>query len=108
MKTTTNRIGQNRSRGGRVAQAQPQTQLMTRPIIERLLLLAQFITGEKGMNVTQAAMQLEVSPKTIHRDKDFLRDRLQVEMDYNHMTRAWHGPDNGQLAALKAVNPYRL
>ncbi len=54
-----------------------------RPAIERIKLISGFIIS-RPMNATQLAERLEVSTKTIHRDLEFMRDRigLPIEFDY--------------------------
>jgi predicted DNA-binding transcriptional regulator YafY len=50
-----------------------------RPPLERMLRIHQAIQGGRHPNATQlAAHELEVSTKSIHRDLEFMRDRLEL------------------------------
>jgi predicted DNA-binding transcriptional regulator YafY len=72
----------------------------TRPVIERLLATASAIATEPGIKTRELAEQLEVSVKTVARDRDFLRDRLLVNMHHDALTRRWTAEDRSQVLPL--------
>jgi proteasome accessory factor B len=55
----------------------------SRPPIERMMRLKQLIATEKFPNCRTMAAKLEVSSKTIQRDIDFMRDRLEMPIEYD-------------------------
>lgn len=57
--------------------------LQTRPPLERMLRMHQLIQGGKFPNTTTLAREIEVSTKTIQRDIEFMRDRLNLPVEYN-------------------------
>src|SRR6185369_9443822 len=73
-------------------------------------------------NAETLAQQLEVSTKTVHRDLEFMRDRLELPIDYNGSRFGYHYTEDvgafpnvqiteGELFALvvaeKALQQYR-
>jgi predicted DNA-binding transcriptional regulator YafY len=61
-----------------------------RPAIERLFRIRRLIIAGRGpVNATTLAAQLETSRKTIHRDLEFLRDRLGLPLEYDHAEHTW-------------------
>ena len=50
----------------------------TRPPIERMLKIHNFLKGENHPNASQLAAELEVTTKTIYRDIAFMRDRMEL------------------------------
>jgi predicted DNA-binding transcriptional regulator YafY len=55
----------------------------SRPPLERMLRIHQSIQSGKYPNASTLARQLEVSTKSIHRDIEFMRDRLDLPIEYN-------------------------
>ena len=51
--------------------------------MERMLKIHQAIQLARYPNATGLADQLEVSTKSIHRDIEFMRDRLDLPIDYD-------------------------
>ena len=51
-------------------------------VVERLLVTLRLMADKCGVNTLDLAARLEASPKTIARDRDFIRDRLQIELEY--------------------------
>ena len=93
-----------------------------RPPLERMLRIHQALQAEKFPNATQLAAELEVSTKSIQRDLDFMRDRLQLPIEYNPQRFGYHYTGEvtsfptmhiteGELVALviaeKALEQYR-
>ncbi len=54
-----------------------------RPALQRIMWLDRQLAANTFPNCTTAARALEVSPKTIQRDIDFMRDRLERPIDYD-------------------------
>src|SRR6266487_4344405 len=55
----------------------------SRPPLERMLRIHQAIASRRYPNATTLAGDIEVVPKTIHRDIDFMRDRLGLPIEYD-------------------------
>lgn len=58
-------------------------QARARPPLERMLRIHQAIAGGRFPNARALAEELEVSPKSIQRDLDFMRDRLGLPLAYD-------------------------
>jgi predicted DNA-binding transcriptional regulator YafY len=93
-----------------------------RPPLERMLRIHQALQAENYPNATQLAAELEVSTKSIQRDLDFMRDRLELPIEYNPQRFGYHYTGEvtsfptmhiteGELVALviaeKALEQYR-
>jgi proteasome accessory factor B len=57
--------------------------LHSRPPLERMLRIHQLIQSRKFPNATTLAREIEVATKTIHRDIEFMRDRLNLPIEYD-------------------------
>src|SRR5450631_1431535 len=57
--------------------------LHSRPPLERMLRIHQALQAGGFPNATKLARQVEVSTKTIHRDIEFMRDRLNLPIEYD-------------------------
>jgi predicted DNA-binding transcriptional regulator YafY len=55
----------------------------SRPPLERMLRIHQAIQSGKFPNASTLARELEVSTKSIHRDIEFMRDRLDLPIEYD-------------------------
>lgn len=55
----------------------------SRPPLERMLRIHRTIQSRKYPNATSLAAELEVSTKSIHRDLEFMRDRLQLPLEFD-------------------------
>ncbi len=64
------------------------TGLRQRPPLQRMLRIHEAIQSQQYPNASVLASDLEVSTKSVHRDLDFMRDRLQLPL-------AWNGSRNG-------------
>jgi predicted DNA-binding transcriptional regulator YafY len=62
----------------------------SRPPLERMLRIHQSIQSGDYPSVPVLAEQLEVSQKTIHRDLEFMRDRLQLPLEFDRLRVGWH------------------
>ena len=55
----------------------------SRPPLERMLRIHQALHSGGYPNASTLARQLEVSTKSIHRDLEFMRDRLELPIQYD-------------------------
>lgn len=55
----------------------------SRPPLERMLRIHQLIQSGSFPKAPELAAQLEVSTKSIHRDLEFMRDRLQLPLEFD-------------------------
>jgi predicted DNA-binding transcriptional regulator YafY len=93
-----------------------------RPPIERMMKVHQAILGGKYPNASSLARELEVSTKSVHRDLEFMRDRLGLPLAYDGQRWGYYYTEpvsafpslqisEGELFALlvaeKAVQQYR-
>ena len=93
-----------------------------RPPLERMLRIHQAIQSGVFPNATRLAAELEVSSKSIHRDLEFMRDRLELPLEFNRQRLGYHYTEEvkafptlqiteGELFALivaeKALQQYR-
>jgi proteasome accessory factor B len=63
---------------------------MSRPPLERMMRIHQAVAAEKYPNATTLAREIEVTTKTIHRDIEFMRDRLQLPIEYDSRRYGYH------------------
>ena len=63
-------------------------QTASRPPLRRIMAIDQMIRSGEYPNATTAARQLEVHPRTIHRDLEFLRDSLRMPLEFSRATTA--------------------
>ena len=69
---------------GQSSRAQPESEgFHSRPPLERMLRIHQALHSGSYPNATTLARQLEVSTKSIHRDLEFMRDRLELPIQYD-------------------------
>jgi proteasome accessory factor B len=95
---------------------------LSRPPLERMLRIHQAIQSGQYPTATVLAAMLEVSTKSIHRDLEFMRDRLSLPLEYNQNRFGYFYTQEvtafptlqiteGELAALvvaeKALQQYR-
>jgi predicted DNA-binding transcriptional regulator YafY len=57
--------------------------LHSRPPLERMLRIHQALLAGKFPNASKLAHEVEVSTKTIHRDIEFMRDRLNLPIEFD-------------------------
>ena len=58
-------------------------QTASRPPLRRIAAIDQMIRSGEYPNATTVARKLEVHPRTIHRDLDFLRDSLRMSLKFS-------------------------
>ena len=56
---------------------------MSRPPLERMLRIHQLLQAGGYPNASSIAREIEVSTKTIHRDLEFMRDRLNLPLEFD-------------------------
>ena len=96
--------------------------LHSRPPLERMMRIHQAITSGKYPNATKLAAEIEVVTKTIHRDIDFMRERMGLPIEYDTRKFGYYYTEEvnafptlqiteGELVALliaeKALQQYR-
>ena len=64
--------------------------LHSRPPLERMLRIHQAIQSGNYPNASKLAAELEVSTKSIHRDLEFMRDRLNLPLEYDGSRHGFH------------------
>jgi predicted DNA-binding transcriptional regulator YafY len=94
----------------------------SRPPLERMLRIHKVIQAGGHPNATKLAAELEVSTKSVHRDIEFMRDRLDLPIEYDSARFGYHYTEEvssfptmqiteGELFALlvaeKALQQYR-
>jgi len=103
--------------------ARPTTgALHSRPPLERMLRIHQAAVSGKFPNASMLANEIEVATKTIHRDIEFMRDRLGLPIEFDARRNGYHYTEEvsafptmqiteGELFALvvaeKALQQYR-
>src|SRR5260221_27281 len=66
-----------------MSKRQPPTKLHSRPPLERMLRIHQAIQSGHFPNASTLACELKVSTKSIHRDLEFMRERLKFPLEYD-------------------------
>jgi predicted DNA-binding transcriptional regulator YafY len=94
----------------------------SRPPLERMMQIHQAIQSGKFPNASGLAAELEVSSKSVHRDLEFMRDRMDLPLEYDGARRGFYYTEpvsafptlqitEGELFALlvaeKALQQYR-
>jgi len=102
--------------------SRPKKGVSTRPPLVRMVRIHELLAAGKFPNCSGMAGHLEVSPKTVQRDVDFMRDQLDLPIDYDQIRHGFfytepvsHFPmvtvSHGELVALlvaqKAIEQYR-
>src|SRR6266851_2792945 len=95
---------------------------LSRPPLERMLKIHQALQAEKYPTALVLAKELEVSTKSVHRDLEFMRDRLELPIEWEPKRFGYHYTEEvnafptlqiteGELVALvvaeKALQQYR-
>jgi proteasome accessory factor B len=63
---------------------------LSRPPLERMLRIHQALQAGRYPNATALAGELEVSTKSIHRDLEFMRDRLELPLEFDPRRNGYH------------------
>jgi predicted DNA-binding transcriptional regulator YafY len=69
----------------------------TRPPLDRMLRIHQEVQGQTFPNSAFLSRKLEISAKTVHRDVEFMRDRLNLPIE-------WNGARNGYCYTRPVTN----
>jgi len=72
----------------------------TRPPLERMGRILVLLKEGRGITCSSVSRELEVCSKTIQRDLDFMRDRLQVPLGYDVKTGTWKLERGGESLGL--------
>ena len=56
---------------------------LSRPPLERMLRIHQALKADRFPNASSLAAELEVCTKSVHRDLEFMRDRLKLPIEYD-------------------------
>src|SRR5271154_4626599 len=64
--------------------------LHSRPPLERMLRIHQLLQSGCFPNATTLAREIEVATKTIHRDIEFMRDRLNLPIEFDPAKNGYH------------------
>ena len=62
----------------------------SRPPLERMLRIHQALQAGKYPNANKLAAEIEVSSKTIHRDIEFMRDRMNLPVEFSPAHNGYH------------------
>lgn len=62
----------------------------SRPPLERMLRIHQAVQSGRYPNATQLSVELEVSAKSIYRDIEFMRDRLELPIEFDGARNGFH------------------
>ncbi len=99
-----------------------QAEPLSRPPVERMLRIHQAIQSGRFPNAVQLAREIEVSTKSIYRDLEFMRDRLELPLEFDRARNGFYYTEEvsgfptlqiteGELFALlvaeKALQQYR-
>ncbi|MCG3147080.1 MAG: hypothetical protein PCFJNLEI_00517 [Verrucomicrobiae bacterium] len=63
---------------------------LSRPPLARMLRIHERLKGERFPNCSQLALDLEVATKTVQRDIDFMRDRLDLPIEFDFRRNGFH------------------
>jgi predicted DNA-binding transcriptional regulator YafY len=81
--------------------APENSSLHSRPPLERMLRIHQALQSGKFPNASTLAREIEVATKTIHRDIEFMRDRLNLPIEFNPARNGYFY--NGEVSAFPTL-----
>jgi len=70
--------------------APPVADRLSRPPLARMLRIHDRLKGDRFPNCSQLALDLEVSTKTVQRDVDFMRDRMDLPIEFDFRRNGFH------------------
>lgn len=79
----------------------PSTHASARPPLERMMKIHQALQSGKFPNASLLGAELEVSTKSIQRDLEFMRDRMDLPVEYNASKRGYFY--NGEVSAFPTL-----
>lgn len=112
----------SRRAAGRRGPRPPLSSLSSRPPLDRMMQIHRALQAGDHPNATRLAGELDVCVKTVHRDIDFMRDRLGLPVEYDAVRNGYRYTEEvgafpsvqiseGELFALmvaeKALQQYR-
>ncbi len=69
----------------------PQTvDRLSRPPLARMLRIHERLKGDQFPNCSQLSLDLEVATKTVQRDIDFMRDRMNLPIEFDFRRNGFH------------------
>ena len=68
----------------------PTADRLSRPPLARMLRIHEKLKHDQFPNCTQLALDLEVVPKTVQRDIEFMRDRLDLPIEFDFRRNGFH------------------
>lgn len=74
---------------------------LSRPPLERMLRIHRLLQAGDYPNATRLAREIEVATKTIHRDIEFMRDRLELPVEYDASRNGYFY--NGEVSAFPTM-----
>jgi proteasome accessory factor B len=80
----------NRSQEIHASRITQHDALHSRPPLERMLRIHQALQASSYPNATSLAREIEVSTKTIQRDLEFMRDRLNLPLEFSYAHNGYH------------------
>ncbi|HTV40415.1 MAG TPA: WYL domain-containing protein [Candidatus Sulfotelmatobacter sp.] len=75
--------------------------LHSRPPLERMLRIHQALQSGKFPNAASLAREIEVASKTIHRDMEFMRDRMNLPIEFDAAQNGYYY--NGEVNAFPTL-----
>jgi predicted DNA-binding transcriptional regulator YafY len=66
------------------------TPITSRPPLERFQRIAAALADGRHVTGPVMARQLEISPKTFHRDLEFMRDRLNLPIEFDQSRNSYY------------------
>lgn len=75
--------------------------LHSRPPLERMLRIHQALQSGGFPNASKLAQQIEVAAKTIHRDMEFMRDRMNLPIEFDASRNGYYY--NGEVSAFPSL-----
>jgi proteasome accessory factor B len=75
--------------------------LHSRPPLERMLRIHQALQSGNFPNASTLAQEIEVAAKTIHRDMEFMRDRMNLPIEFDATRNGYHY--SGEVSAFPTL-----
>ena len=63
---------------------------LSRPPLARMLRIHERLKGDRFPNCSQLALDLDVATKTVQRDIDFMRDRMDLPIEFDFRRNGFH------------------
>jgi predicted DNA-binding transcriptional regulator YafY len=82
--------------------------IASRPPLRRLLILDRLLRANRYPNARSAARELEVNPRTVHRDLEFLRDSWGAPLEFCHKHNGYYYRDAAFALPLQTLTEGEL